>query len=238
MIKDEDLALQQQMTAQIEASLRKLQPKVPSRVRLVAVTKTFPVEVVRAAYRAGIRDFAENKVQEALEKQAQFSDFPDVTWHFIGRLQSNKTRKVLEHFDWIHSVDSLNLAMRLNQQAAELKKQPTCFLQVKLAPDPTKTGFEPDALWAALPALNGFTHLSWAGLMVIAPYGLSALQTQQLFAQAKDLSDRLSAQAQADGLNQLNFAELSMGMSGDFEQAIAAGSTVIRLGSILFGQRG
>lgn len=223
-----------ELSTQIARRLAKIQPRVPSNVRLIAVTKTFPAEMVRAAYAAGIRDFAENKVQEALSKQAQLSDLTDVTWHFIGHVQSNKSRKVVENFEYIHSVDSLKLATRLNRQAAELGKRPTCYLQVKLASDPSKDGFDVAELMDALDALDQLADLNIAGLMVIPPYGLPPEQTQSIFNQGKALATELQQQ----NWSHLDFRELSMGMSGDFEWAIAAGSTAVRIGSRLFGQRG
>jgi len=217
----------------IALRLREIEPSIPKKVRTIAVTKTFPAAIVAAAHAAGIRDFAENKVQEAILKQAELSTLTDVTWHFIGHVQSNKTRKVLEHFDWIHSVDSLKLATRLNRQAAELGKRPTCCLQVKLAHDPTKDGFEPDELLLALPDLDQLEHLNIVGLMVIAPYRLPPKETQAVFTDGKALSMRIAKM----GLTRITMSELSMGMSGDYVWAIAAGATVIRLGSRLFGHR-
>jgi PLP dependent protein len=226
-----------EIAAQLQKRLQKITPLIPADVKLIAVTKTFPAEVVRAAYALGIRDVAENKVQEAIAKQAELSDLTDVVWHFIGHLQSNKTRKVLAHFDWIHSLSSLKLATRLDPQAAELGKCPTCCLQVKLAFDPAKEGFERDELMAALPELNALKHLNIVGLMVIAPYGCSPAQSQEIFAAAKALALEIQTVAQVQGLNRISMNELSMGMSGDFEVAIAAGATLIRLGSSLFGRR-
>ncbi len=221
----------------IQSRLQKIEPLIPANVKLVAVTKTFPAEVVRAAYAVGIRDFAENKVQEAIAKQAELGDLTDAIWHFIGHVQSNKSRKVLEHFDWIHSIDSLKLATRLDRQAAELDKRPTCCLEVKLALDPTKDGFERDELMAALADLNELTHLRIVGLMVIAPYGLPAEETQAIFEAGQALAAEIKTVAREQGLSQIAMDELSMGMSGDFEWAIAQGATVIRLGSTLFGRR-
>jgi hypothetical protein len=220
--------------AKLSDRLQKLRCLIPQNVRLIAVTKTFPAAIVQAAYSVSIRDFAENKVQEALEKQAALGNLTDVTWHFIGHVQSNKVRRVVENFDWIHSVDSLKLAQRLNFQAAELGKKPICCLQVKLADDPSKAGFERDQLMTALPALDQLTHLAIVGLMVIAPYGLSPEQTQSLFAQAQALKAEIGQMK----FQRLRMDELSMGMSGDFEWAIAAGATAVRIGSGLFGSRG
>ena len=199
----------------------------------MAVTKTFQANIVRAAYQIGIRDFGENKVQESIEKQSNLGDLTDVTWHFIGHVQSNKSRKVLEHFDWIHSVDSLKLANRLDRQAAELNKCPKVCLQVKLMPDPSKDGFEREDLTDALPELDKLTHLDICGLMVIPPYGLDTAQTQAVFDQA----EALRADLQRQSWQNLRMDELSMGMSGDFEWAIAAGATIVRIGSGLFGRR-
>ena len=222
-----------ELTNRLAERLRNIQQRIPPTVRLIAVTKTFPPSAVRAAYQLGIRDFGENKVQEALAKQAELGDLADVTWHFIGHLQSNKTRKVLENFDWIHAIDSEKLAVRLDRQAAELGRCPTCCLQVKLAPDPTKSGFKQSEVMAALPVLDRLSHINIAGLMAIAPYGLPAERTQEIFEQAKRLADEIEQQ----GLARVKMGELSMGMSADFEQAIAAGATAVRIGSGLFGRR-
>lgn len=219
--------------ASIEARLRTIQAAIPKSVRLVAVTKTFESTVVRAAYQLGLRDFGENKVQEALEKQAALSDLADVAWHFIGHVQSNKSRKVIEHFDWIHSVDSLKLAKRCDRQAEELGKLPKCYLQVKLAPDPSKDGFEVDELRAALPELDELAHLQIRGLMAILPYGLEKNEAIALFEQA----EALRAEFKRQPWQHLQMDELSMGMSSDFEMAIAAGATTVRIGSGLFGRR-
>jgi PLP dependent protein len=218
---------------QITDRIRVLQETLPPSVTLMAVTKLLPVEVIRVAYGAGVRHFGESRVQEASEKQAQLQDLPDLTWHLIGHLQTNKVRKAVEHFDWIHSVDSLKLAERLNQVASELGKTPQCCLQVKLVPDPSKFGFELAELEAALPALNQLTHLSLRGLMAIPPQAADDALINQVFLGAKQLGDRLN-QAQWP---HLHIDQLSLGMSGDYRLAIAAGSTIIRLGTTLFGER-
>ncbi|MFK8181959.1 MAG: YggS family pyridoxal phosphate-dependent enzyme [Phormidesmis sp.] len=223
----------QALTQQITARLDEIKRSIPESVKLIAVTKTFSAAIVRAAYAAGIRDFAENKVQEALAKQSALSDLTDVTWHFIGHVQSNKSRKVVENFDWIHSVDSLKLAARMNRQADSLGRQVSCCLQVKLASDPTKDGFEKADLLAALPQMDALSGLNIRGLMVIPPYGLPDDETAAIFAAGRSLA----AEIQAMGLQRVRMDTLSMGMSGDFELAIAQGATMVRLGSILFGTR-
>ncbi|MEM6448792.1 MAG: YggS family pyridoxal phosphate-dependent enzyme [Cyanobacteria bacterium P01_D01_bin.105] len=219
--------------AEISERLDAIRHSIPNSVKLIAVTKTFPAAIVRAAYAAGIRDFAENKVQEALAKQDALGDLTGVTWHFIGHLQSNKSRKVVENFDWVHSVDSLKLATRMHRQAEEIGRRVHCCLQVKLASDPTKDGFEPADLLAALPKLDELSSLDIAGLMVIPPYGLTDEETATIFAAGRSLA----TQIQSMGLSRVRMDTLSMGMSGDFGTAIAQGSTMIRLGSILFGPR-
>jgi len=225
--------LSNNLSGDLARRLAKVRSLIPDHVLLIAVSKTFPESIIRAAHAEGIRDFAENKVQEALSKQANLSDLTDVTWHFIGHIQSNKSRKVVENFDWIHSVDSLKLAARLNRQATELGRQPNCCLQVKLLPDPTKDGFGVDELMAALPELDQLQQLNICGLMVILPYGLSPAESVAGFEQARDLAQQINQ----SGMIRAKMTALSMGMSGDFERAIAAGATMVRIGSGLFGQR-
>lgn len=223
------------MRAEINLPTRigRIQQRIPSSVRLVGVTKTFSAEIVRQAYDAGIRDFGENKVQEALSKQSELSDLTDVTWHFIGHIQSNKALKVVESFDWIHSVDSLKLAARINRQAEALGKRPSCCLQVKLVPDPTKSGFEVETLMSVLADLDRLKSIDIRGLMVIPPYGLTETEVRSIFERGAVLAREIGGRS----LVNIKMDQLSMGMSGDFELAIAAGATMIRIGSGLFGQR-
>ena len=180
-----------------------------------------------------MRDFGESQVQEAIAKQAELNDLPDLTWHLIGHLQSNKIRKALQHFDWIHSLDSLKLAKRLNTVAGELSRSPHCCLQVKMVPDPPKYGFTLDELWSALPQLNQLTHLKIVGLMTIPPQESSFQEIAAIFAQAQDVVNQINNK----GFDQLHLSELSIGMSSDYRLAIAAGSTMLRLGTTLFGDR-
>lgn len=217
----------------IAERIHTLRATLPETVRLIAVTKTVPVQAMRVAYDAGIRDFGESRLQEAVEKQAALVDCPDITWHLIGHLQRNKARKALQHFQWIHSLDSLKLAQRLNQLAAELDCRPHCCLQVKMVPDPPKSGFSLEDLWAALPTLNQLTHLDLQGMMTIPPRNTPPEETQRIFTAARELRDRINDQ----GFEPLHLTELSLGMSGDYSLAIAAGSTMVRLGTILFGDR-
>ncbi|NMF86120.1 YggS family pyridoxal phosphate-dependent enzyme [Nodosilinea sp. P-1105] len=214
-------------------TIHRLRQQIPPAVTLIAVTKLLPVEVIRIAYDAGIRHIGESRVQEAIAKQAQLTDLPDITWHLIGHLQSNKVRKAVEHFQWIHSVDSLKLARKLDQAAAEQQKQPQCCLQVKMVPDPPKYGFDASDLPALLPELNQLTHLQFRGIMAIPPQAADADTITQVFVSARVLAETINQ----GGWSHLTLDQLSLGMSGDYQQAIAAGSTMVRLGTVLFGPR-
>jgi hypothetical protein len=206
---------------------------LPESVRLIAVTKQVPVELMRAAYRAGIRDFGESRIQEAIAKQLELSDLTDLTWHFIGHLQTNKALKALEHFQWIHSVDNLKLAQHLNRLAQELQQRPQICLQVKILPDPQKYGWAPSELLIDLPILNQCTHLNICGLMTIPPLGLTPTEIQGVFQQTRELATKI----QQHSGSHLRMQQLSMGMSDDYQLAVAAGATMVRLGRVLFGER-
>jgi PLP dependent protein len=207
--------------------------QLPPSVRLIAVTKTVPAEIIRIAYAAGIRDFGENRIQETASKQVELEDLADITWHLIGNLQSNKAKKALQLFQWIHSVDSLAIAQRLNTLAAELKVNPQICLQVKILPDPTKFGWNPSQLLADLPALNNCNNLQFQGLMTIPPTGLDNSQILDVFNATRNLSQLIKLR----NFTNMPMTELSMGMSGDYHLAIDAGATMVRLGTILFGTR-
>ena len=221
------------MTSSMSERITNICGSLPASVRLVAVSKTFPPEAIRAAYHAGIRNFAENRIQEAASKQAQLQDLSDITWHFIGSLQSNKAKKAMELFDWIHSVDSLKLAERLNQLAAQLGVSPQVCLQVKILPDPNKSGWSVPQLLADLPALNKCEDLQIQGLMTIPPLGLNEAETMNVFNSTYKLAKEIDQQ----NWSHLKMREVSMGMSGDYQLAVQAGATMVRLGTILFGER-
>jgi pyridoxal phosphate enzyme (YggS family) len=218
---------------QLADRLREIRQTLPASVKLIAVTKQVPVELMRIAYELGIRDFGESRIQEASTKQAQLRDLADVTWHLIGHLQSNKAAKALELFEWIHSVDNLKLANRLNQLAKNCCRKPNICLQVKLLPDPNKYGWNPTDLLTNLPDLNQCTHLNIVGLMAIPPYGLEPAQTLSVFQQTQQLAEQIRQQNWPN----LQMQQLSMGMSDDYLLAIEAGSTMVRLGRTLFGDR-
>jgi hypothetical protein len=211
--------------ASVAERIAHLRQELPDTVRIIAVTKTVSIDLMRQAYAAGIRDFGESRVQEALTKQHQLQDLPDITWHLIGHLQRNKVKLALASFDWIHSVDSLPLALRLDQLASQIHDPPNICLQVKLANDPSKYGWTVDLLKADLKVLRNCDHLQLRGLMTILPLGLDAQQALMIFQQLQQLAQ------------ELQLPELSMGMSGDYRLAVLAGATMVRLGRILFGDR-
>jgi pyridoxal phosphate enzyme (YggS family) len=206
---------------------------LPPKVRLIAVTKQVPVTLIRQAYAIGIRDFGESRIQEAQSKQAQLQDLPDITWHFIGHLQSNKAKAAVKQFFWIHSVDSFKLAQRLDQIAAQLGKKPNICLQIKFLPDPKKSGWFVSDLLASLPDLNNFQHLQIKGLMTIPPSGLTPQETLAVFQKNQYLAKEIQVQS----WSRIQMQELSMGMSEDYSLALQANATMIRLGRILFDNR-
>lgn len=202
-----------------------LRRQLPAHSRLLAVSKGQPASLVREAVAAGQRSFGESRLQEAIAKQAELADLEPLDWHFIGRLQANKVRGVVRHFGTIHSLDSLELARRLDRIAAEEGRRPVVLLQVKLRPDPAKTGWDPALLRQQWPELQALPALQLLGLMTMAPLGLEMDERRGLF-------DDCAALARELGL-----PELSMGMSGDWPEAAAAGSTWVRIGRSLFGAR-
>jgi PLP dependent protein len=210
-----------------------LRHTIPAQTRIVAVTKTVPIELMREAYAAGIRDFGENRVQEAIAKQELLSDLNDITWHFIGHLQSNKAKQAITHFQWLQSVDSLALAQRLDRLAAELNLRPQVCLQVKLRNDPGKFGWTPQALLDSLTQLRDCRYLAINGLMAILPANLSEDEQLRAFLEIQALADQIRHHSTAP----LPLSELSTGMSGDYKIALKAGATMIRPGRLLFGDR-
>lgn len=196
-------------------------------VRLLAVSKTFPAAAVQEAYDAGHRHFGESRQQEASSKIAVLP--ADIRWHFIGGLQRNKVRKVLGEFHTIHSVDSLRLAEYLDRISGEEGKRPEVYLEVNIASEESKGGFSPGELIHAAAELAAFRQIDLLGLMSIPPD--DPQNARRWFAATRELRDRLRAETG------LPLPGLSMGMSGDFEQAILEGATVVRVGSAIFGDR-
>ncbi|NHC36717.1 YggS family pyridoxal phosphate-dependent enzyme [Scytonema millei] len=221
------------MTIQIAERIALIRQQLPATVRLIAVTKQVSVEAMRVAYQAGIRDFGESRIQEAASKQQQLQDLPDITWHLIGSLQSNKAKKAVELFQWIHSLDSLKLAQRLDRLAQELSCRPQVCLQVKILSDPNKSGWTIPDLLASLPELNRCHNLQIEGLMTIPPLDLNDVEILNVFEQTRDLADKIRQQHWSN----LQMHQLSMGMSDDYQLAVQAGATMVRLGRIIFGDR-
>ncbi|MBD2514906.1 YggS family pyridoxal phosphate-dependent enzyme [Nostoc sp. FACHB-973] len=221
------------MNSSIYERIVTIRSSLPTSVRLIAVSKQVSAEAIRSAYAAGIRDFGESRIQEAAVKQAQLQDLSDITWHFIGHLQSNKAKKAIEQFQWIHSVDNLKLAVRLDQLAQELGVSPQVCLQVKILPDPNKSGWSVAELLADLPALNQCKTLQIQGLMTIPPSGLDDPEILSVFNRCRELAKEIQEQ----NWSHIKMQHLSMGMSGDYELAVQAGATMVRLGTILFGDR-
>ncbi len=195
-------------------------------VQLLAVSKTKPAQALREAYAAGLRDFGENYLQEALGKQLELADLP-LIWHFIGPIQSNKTRAIAEHFDWVHSVDRLKIAQRLSEQRpADLPPLNIC-IQVNVSGEASKSGCTPADLPALANAIGNLPRLKLRGLMAIPEPTDDRAAQDAAFAAVKSLQASLN----------LPLDTLSMGMSHDLELAIAQGATWVRIGTALFGAR-
>lgn len=195
-------------------------------VGLLAVSKTKPVSALREAYAGGQRDFGENYLQEALDKQSELGDL-DITWHFIGPIQSNKTKAIAAHFDWVHSVDRLKIAERLSAQRPEGLPPLNICLQVNISGEATKSGCLPEELPGLASAIQALPGLRLRGLMAIPGPQDDPARQREPFAQLRELQASLN----------LPLDTLSMGMSHDLEAAIAEGATWVRIGTALFGAR-
>jgi hypothetical protein len=202
----------------------------PASVRLVAVSKTFPVELIRAAVAAGQADFGENKIQEGLQKMEAAADLP-IRWHLIGHLQSNKARKAAARFQYIHSVDDLDLLLRLDRAAVEAGTAPELLVQVDLAGEATKSGAPEPAVRDMFAAELHAARL--VGLMLLPPWTENPEDVRPWFRRLRLLRDEL----RAGGVPADRVRELSMGMSHDFEVAVEEGSTMVRVGTAIFGER-
>ena len=206
--------------------------RLPADVRLIAVSKTFPIDAVRAAYDAGQRDFGENRVQEALQKIQAGADM-QIRWHLIGHLQSNKARKAAEHVAFIHSIESADLLRRVDAGAAAVSRHVQVLVQVDLAGESTKHGAPPESLAAIFEAGQHCTAAEVVGLMLLPPLTENPDDARPWFQRLRAERDRL----RESGVPPTMLRELSMGMSHDFEVAIEEGSTMVRVGTAIFGQR-
>ena len=225
------------IAAQLEATRARIAQAVhdakrsPNSVTLLAVSKTCPAEAVRAAFTAGQHAFGENYVQEALDKIAALADIrKQLEWHFIGPLQSNKTRSVAEHFDWVHSVDRLKIAERLSEQRpADLPPLNIC-LQVNISEEPSKSGVSPAQAPALAHAIAALPRLRLRGLMAIPEPAAEPAEQRTPHRKLADLFTALRAEG-------LDLDTLSAGMSADLEAAVLEGATLVRIGTAIFGAR-
>ena len=219
-------------------------------IRLMAVSKTHPAEAIAAGYAAGLREFGENRVQEFQQKLPVLKDLgfdvagldggssmakeKTVVVHLIGHLQSNKSARAAEIFSGVDTVDSLRLATRLDEAAEKLDRRLPVLVEIKLSDEPAKSGVDPDSpdLAELLERLPDLRHVEMRGLMTVAPFDENPETARACFRRLRSLRDELAARH-----GRLHFAELSMGMSGDFEIAIEEGSTLVRVGTAIFGAR-
>jgi pyridoxal phosphate enzyme (YggS family) len=200
----------------------------PREVKLLAVSKTFPISSILEAYEAGQRDFGESRVQEFVPKYQQL---PDLSWHFIGHIQKNKLNKLLDTEVFIHSVDSLELAEKISEKALERQKVVKVLLQVNIDDDPSKFGFTSEGLLQNIEKILQLKGIAPTGLMTIGALHKDPKETRASFAKLRGLRDALSE------VTKHEFPELSMGMSGDYHEAILEGATIVRVGTGVFGQR-
>ncbi|MCX6214907.1 YggS family pyridoxal phosphate-dependent enzyme [Spirosoma sp.] len=217
----------------IANTIRLIERELHDKARLIAVTKTKPVELLREAYEAGCRRFGENKVQEMAEKQPQLPN--DVQWHLIGHLQTNKVKYIASFVTLIHSVDSLKLLQEINKQAAKSNRVIDCLLQIYIADEETKFGLSPEEAEALLnaPELDVLPNVRIVGLMGLATNTDDTDKVRLEFRGLKELYDKLGQIKRPI----IQFSELSMGMSGDYRIAVEEGSTLVRVGSAIFGSR-
>ena len=200
-------------------------------ITLVAVSKTFSADAIRAAYDAGLRSFGENRVQEFEAKQPKLADMTDATWHLIGHLQSNKVRRAVHLFHQVDSIDSLALAQKLDSAAAAESKRLSVLIEVHLGDEETKSGVTEADLPALADGIETLPHLELRGLMTIPPYCDDPEAARRYFRKLRESRDKIGQRLQR------TLPALSMGMSHDFEIAIEEGATEIRIGTALFGQR-
>lgn len=201
----------------------------PQSVGLVAISKGHPADTVRTLSEFGQRDFGENYLQEALPKMQALSDLP-LTWHFTGQIQGNKTRVIAEHFDWVHTVDRERIALRLHEQRLPHRSPLNVCIQVKLEDEPGKGGLAPSEVEPIARAIAQMPRLKLRGLMTLPPPRDSYSEQKVLFDRLAELQRTLQARG-------FEIDTLSMGMSDDLEAAIAAGATLVRIGTAIFGER-
>jgi len=205
----------------------------PAEITLLPISKTFPVDCISQAAEAGISRFGENRVQEAERKILYFRSLAKLEWHLVGHLQSNKAKRAAELFDVIHSVDSIKLATRLSRACAEIGKVLSVLIQVDLGGEKTKFGAEPAAVADIVRGISGLKGIRINGLMTIPPFFEDPEKSRPYFAGLRNLRDAIESEMPGC----LGEKHLSMGMSHDFETAIREGSTIVRIGTAIFGTR-
>ncbi len=202
----------------------------PDEIQLVAVSKNHTVEAINQAMESGQYSFGENRVQELLEKAGKISQ--NIEWHMIGHLQTNKVKVAVKHCKLIHSVDSLKLLRKINETAHSLNKVQSILIQTNISGESTKYGFTQDELIDNIPEILNLPHINWIGLMTMAPHSASINDIRHVFRSLRLLRDKISDSYY------IPLPELSMGMTNDFKIAIEEGSTIVRIGSAIFGIRG
>ncbi len=230
------------MTATIRENIARVEERISAacrrsgrrreNVRLVAVSKTHPPESIRAAFDAGLRDFGESRVQEAMSKISQLADL-QITWHLIGHLQSNKARPARDLFHWIHSVDSLRLAEKLSLASAPDGARLPVLIEVNLGEEASKEGIPAANAVALVEQISNYQRLELHGLMVIPPFLENLEEVRPYFRQLRALAGEIERR----NISNVSMRELSMGMSHDFEVAIEEGATMVRIGTAIFGSR-
>ncbi|MGH9355741.1 MAG: YggS family pyridoxal phosphate-dependent enzyme [Terriglobia bacterium] len=229
-------------TSQLSGNIRSIRDRMeaachragrqPQDLRLVAVSKTFPAEAIREAFEAGVRDFGENRVQEAARKKPLLEDL-NITWHLIGHLQTNKARTARELFDYVHSIDSFRLASKLDETPRDPGDRLPVLLQVNLGGESAKSGLREEAVEEIAEGVSRLANLTLRGLMLIPPFFEVPEQSRPYFRRLRELAARI----EAGRLPNVSMKELSMGMSHDFEVAVEEGATLVRVGTAIFGSR-
>ena len=207
--------------------------RAPGDVKLLAISKSFPIDRISEAIAAGQRRFGENRVQEAEQKISHFREFPDIEWHLVGHLQTNKARRAAQLFKVIHSLDSIRLAEKLTQAGLELGNVVSVLLEVNLAKEQTKSGADRSEVREIVAASAQFPGIRLDGLMTIPPFSEDPGAARPFFAELRGLRDQLEEEHPGC----LGERQLSMGMSRDFEVAIEEGATLVRIGTAIFGKR-
>lgn len=203
----------------------------PEAVELIAVSKTMGIPLIKEAILAGQKLFGENRVQEAMEKIKEIGR--EVRWHMIGHLQKNKVKYIFDHFDMVHSVDSLSLAKEIDKSGEKHGRVMDILVQVNISGEETKFGAEASETIKLIKEMAGYEHISIKGLMTMPPFFGNPEEARPYFAKLRELRDEI----EKEGIERVSMKELSMGMSGDYEVAVEEGATMVRVGTAIFGER-